>query len=226
MHRSSWLVLTLSAAFLAAPSLASAEPQLSMQFTTKAPKSSSGLKLTLSGLGGKAIDGFRFTFAPGTRTDPKGAPACRASRDKRYADGHAAACPALSKLGTAEAELASDPVQTLSMTAWYVLALDALKIPTINLEYKLGDTINAEPVDVVKNAYSMAFDSSTGLALNRLSASFTARSIGRHAFLRTPASCTKKGWTNKATIRWHDGTTSTLTSVSPCNRQRSRTQGD
>lgn len=219
------LAVVALAASLALTSLAPAQPDtghgrpsyLLWEQSSK-PNASSGFNLGIhlqEEDTQKTLSGLSIKFPPGSRIDADGAPLCTASREERIDKGHAAVCPAESRIGSGEASaLFSGNEATANLEFWNVRApdRDVLNVEqTVNGQrsgYFTG-TLGAQSVNFVLTSNLISF---TG-TVRKSTRTVDGQKV---AYYRTPPTCASKRWKVRAKLFFEDKTTKTLYAYPPC----------
>ena len=223
---------------LSAPAAARAQPDLprqdlTMRFTTAAPGKSTGTRVSIlfrdpSDRNGKPIPVRRevFTFPRGTRFDPSVVPACDASSEELMVLGESA-CPAESRIGGGTATGVSgtpfDPIP-LDIAGFenggglsLLTTVRPLGFRFVARAVRDGRTLTVE----YPRAPGGPPDGQT--ALREVHNQFHARSVGRRAYVRTPAICPRsRRWKFVGRFTYSDGVTETAVSMQRCRKHARR----
>ncbi len=219
---------------LAVPVLAAVrhEHKFSMTFSSKKPKSSTGISFSTNRVGYKVpapgtqadpVSKLVFTLQKGTKINTSVVPAC--SKTKLDAQGPTA-CPSKSKVGSGSATVitglpALDPVKetvTLFAKKGGLLAyLQGAQNLTIELSAK-GNKLSTKVPQVCLPGGTPADNCKNGEAvLTILTTKIKAKKTSKGAFTTTPRSCPKSHkWTNKVVYTFRNGDTETEKSTSSC----------
>ncbi len=168
----------------------------------------------------KRLTGFTLKFAPGSRLDPNGAVLCTAPREERVNNGHRAACPPESEMGTGEVTgFFGDDAITADLSFWNVRGADDREL--LNVEQVVNGN-RLPPFSGTLGAQSITFP----LGLRMVSLNATIKRSSRRtvegervAYLRTPPTCpASRRWKIRTVLRFEGGTTKLLRAYVPCKR--------
>lgn len=221
------LVVLLAPAAAARAEAELPRQDLTMRFTTAAPGTSTGTRVSIlfrnpSDPDGKPIPVRRevFVFPRGTRFDPAVVPPCDASPAELMLFGEAA-CPRRSRVGggtgTAISGTPFDPVP-LDIAAFengsglsLVTTVRPLGFRFVARGVRKGRTMTVH----YPRAPGGPPDGET--ALREVHNKFAARSVGRRAYVRTPAVCPRSGrWRFVGRFTYSDGVTQRAVSTQRC----------
>lgn len=201
----------LAALLVSSVALAATQQTYSQKFTIKASGKSTGMTFAASATdptGASPVQAKRvtLTFPAGTKIDPGALPKCTTVK----------ACPAKSKIGTGKATVLLGtapnklPVTAYNRAGGMVLSVASpLGTPVILQPVLKGTTLTIE-VPLLKY-------SGVSLVLTQLSLDVKKLGTAKRPYVRTPKVCPSTGsWTFGASFVYVDGTSTKLSSVSPC----------